>query len=209
MKNNLPRLILIGDGFVSGREELSAEDVRKRIMTAVSAGVKWVHLRDYRAYDDDFHAVAARFIQELLDAEPDLLISINSREEAARKFDTALHLGYTRLTPEVARKIVRGKVVSASIHNEEQLNQRRDADALLFSPVFETSSKPETKPTGLKQLAAICRAAKPTPVYALGGITPDRVQQCRDAGAYGTAVLSNILHADDVSKAVKDFLMED
>ena len=64
-------------------------------------------------------------------------------------------------------------------------------------------------PPVLAAFAAICRAAKPTPVYALGGITPDRVQQCRDAGAYGTAVLSNILHADDVSKAVKDFLMED
>lgn len=208
MKTSLPRLILIGDGFVTGRAGLAAEDVRKRILEAVASGVEWVHLRDYRAYDDEFNRVVGSFIEELKTTNTGILISVNSREEAARQFSTALHLGYTRLTVEVAKKMVRGNVVSASIHNEEQLHQRTEADAFLFSPVFETSSKPDAEPTGLKRLSEICRTAAPAPVYALGGITPDLVKECHSAGAYGVAVLSAILDADNISEIVGKFKIE-
>ena len=44
------------------------------------------------------------------------------------------------------------------------------------------------------------------PVVAVGGITPDRVRDVRDAEAHGVAVISAILSADDPARATQEFL---
>ena len=75
-------------------------------------------------------------------------------------------------------------------------------DYLFYSPIFETNSKPDTQGVGLGHLSIFCDALADVPVYALGGITPENCSACLDAGAQGVAVLSGILQAHSVAKAV-------
>ena len=61
---------------------------------------------------------------------------------------------------------------------------------------------------GLAALQACCEAVLDTSVVALGGITPDRVCSCLDAGAQSVAVLSGILHADRPAAAAARYTSE-
>ncbi|MFN3345495.1 MAG: thiamine phosphate synthase, partial [Chloroherpetonaceae bacterium] len=58
---------------------------------------------------------------------------------------------------------------------------------------------------GLNALEEVCKAVS-IPVYAVGGITPERVPECLKAGAFGVAVMNAVMSASDVRKAVKEFL---
>lgn len=55
-------------------------------------------------------------------------------------------------------------------------------------------------------LRSFCQTAEPVPVFALGGITPERVAPCRTAGAHGVAVLSGILNATTPNAAARAYL---
>ncbi len=64
------------------------------------------------------------------------------------------------------------------------------ADYVLLSPIHRPISKPDDarRPLGRARLASACRGAA-TKVFALGGMTPERVAEARAAGAYGVASL--------------------
>jgi thiamine-phosphate diphosphorylase len=83
--------------------------------------------------------------------------------------------------------------------------EREGADFATFSPVFATRSKPDATPAGLDALTEAA-ASTSLPVYALGGISPDRVSRCREAGAAGVAVMSGILQAADPMGAARAYL---
>ena len=82
--------------------------------------------------------------------------------------------------------------------------------AVLYSPVFESLSKPGHAPgkaTGLDRipriLAARRGAAKNTTVYALGGMTSENLATAAGLGFDGAAVLGSVWHAADPVAAFK------
>jgi thiamine-phosphate diphosphorylase len=82
------------------------------------------------------------------------------------------------------------------------------ADWIVFGPVYDTPSKRlYGPPQGLGLLAEVARAV-PIPVIAVGGITPERVDAVRKAGAHGVAVISAILAAPSPAAATRRFLTE-
>jgi thiamine-phosphate pyrophosphorylase len=67
------------------------------------------------------------------------------------------------------------------------------ADYLVFGTVFPSESKPQGAPVaGLEALRDAC-AAMTVPVLAIGGVTPDRVADCKRAGAAGVAAIGVFL----------------
>lgn len=65
----------------------------------------------------------------------------------------------------------------ATAHNLAELGlaNRLDADAVLLSPVFATSSHVDATPLGLSQFRLLARHAQ-MPVIALGGMTAERAK---------------------------------
>ena len=197
----LPRLLLIADRFTDPHR---ARVVRR----AVTAGVPWVQLRDHRVDPDTFARVAEALVPVLQAENPNLLLSVNTHLDVARRLGLGLHVG--RRGPSVAearRQLGPGALLGYSAHDLDAARRAADegADYLLFSPVFPTASKPGVPAVGLEALAAVCRAV-PIPVLALGGITPERVSVCLQQGAHGVAVVSAILEAPDPAAAVRQFL---
>ena len=93
----------------------------------------------------------------------------------------------------------RGLPLGFSAHSLEGIQHAatNDFDYATVSPIFRTTTHPESPPIGLEELSKACVAVADFPVFALGGIAPGRVQDCLDAGAYGVAVLSDLLDIAD------------
>ncbi len=86
-----------------------------------------------------------------------------------------------------------GWLVTAACHGPDAL-KRAEAEAALsavfLSPVF-TSASPSARgvaPLGVKGVRTLAQST-PLPVYALGGVTCDTVEQLRDCGLCGVAAV--------------------
>lgn len=197
-----PRLALIADGFTDdGRAD--------RAVTAVEAGVRWVHLRDHDARPEAFLESARTLVPRLRAAAEDVTLTINSRIEVADELGLGLHVGWRGPTVPEAREVLGpDSLIGYSAHEpvEAEGDRTQGVDYYFFSPVYPTSSKSDQPPTGIGPLRAFCRTAAPVPVLALGGITPKRVSVCREAGAHGVAVLSGIMNVDTPRAATRAYL---
>lgn len=94
----------------------------------------------------------------------------------------------------------RGRVqgeLSKSCHSVAEAHAALAAgcDWVFLSPIFQPISKPsDDRPTlGVEVLAGM---------VALGGITIDRLADCRDNGAVGVATMSQILNAENPGAVV-------
>ncbi len=198
----LPRLILIGDGFT---DEADSE----AIVEAVRGGVRWVHLRDHHVRTNGVELAAPSLIARIREVAVDAAVSFNGRLETARHL--ALHY-HARTHPdavaEARRRLEPSAIIGFSAHGVDEAAAAVDAgaDYVLFSPIYPTASKPDADPVGLDALRACAEHLGRTPVFALGGITPDNARDCLDAGAYGIAVLSGILQAEDVESAAAAYV---
>jgi thiamine-phosphate pyrophosphorylase len=157
----------------------------------------------------------ARKLLEILRAHtpaPKLLINSRADVAVAVKAD-GVHITTEpgSLTPSDVRRIYASAglpepVVSVSCHTLAEVAHARDATAslILFGPVFEkviveesTLATAANQPIdalisegiGLNLLHIACSAAAPTPVLALGGITPENTAACLAAGAAGIAAI--------------------
>jgi len=89
----------------------------------------------------------------------------------------------------------RPAIVGRSCHTGADVDRavHEGCDYIFASPVYETASKPGYGPgLGPAGLATMCRPGMP--VFALGGVLPERVAECLRAGAYGVAVMGPVLH---------------
>jgi len=109
---------------------------------------------------------------------------------------------------DVVRKHVgKNRLIGMSTHALEEAREaeRNGADFILFGPIFYTASKARYgDPLGLNALRDVAETLK-IPVFAVGGIDPDRATQCRQHGAWGVAAISSIMQAVDIDSTVQKF----
>lgn len=95
--------------------------------------------------------------------------------------------------------------VGCSVHSLDAAQRREaeGADFVTYSPIYSTTSKPGYGPAvGIDGLAKVV-ANVSLPVFALGGITPDRVRECLAAGAFGVAVMSGVMSPKNAGQQAK------
>ena len=117
----------------------------------------------------------------LLNASVDIVQDVGS---------DGIHLTSTRLMACTARPLPAGWLVSAACHDAAQVlhANRIGADLLTISPVLPTATHTTATPLGwprFRELAALAEA----PVFALGGMSMETLDQARDAGAHGIAAI--------------------
>lgn len=86
-------------------------------------------------------------------------------------------------------------MIGVSVHSAEEavMGERMGAGYVTAGHVFLTECKKGLPARGLPFLRSVCESVR-IPVYAIGGITPDRVNDVLDAGAAGFCVMSGIMH---------------
>lgn len=159
-------------------------------------GIDYIQLREKDLPAATLADLARRILEALRDTETRLLI--NSRADIAVATSAhGVHLTSSpgQLTPAQVRELYAAAhlpppILSISCHTLAEVEQvRQHADLILFAPVFQKSVAGEivTPGQGLEALRAASLAAAPTPVYALGGVTPENAPACLAAGATGIA----------------------
>lgn len=199
--NSLPPLYLIADRATCGDRPML--DV---LACALDAGVRLVQLREKVLDRDALEALAEQVLS--LTARYDAVLLINSAADIAVKIGAqGVHLPGGALPRAVRDQVGPSFLIGYSTHTHEELDCAGGADLVTYSPIFTPGSKPgyDGVKAGLAGLANAVIYSR-LPVYALGGITPERADRCRTTGCAGVAVMSGILAAKDPARAVCEFL---
>ncbi|MDQ7038832.1 MAG: thiamine phosphate synthase [Aquificota bacterium] len=177
----LPRLYAITDRRKYGKDFLST---LRRIL---EKGVKMVQLREKDLNGRELYdlALKARELTEEFGA----LLLINERFDIAKAVGAdGVHLPERSFPPGVVKRLFPDMIVGFSAHSLESAKyaEEEGADFITFGPVFKTRSHPEAKPVGTMKLKEVTSRVS-IPVYALGGVTWERIKLCYKNGAYGVA----------------------
>ena len=165
-----------------------------------------LHLRGRDASGRHLNDLALRLARDVASAGWALIVNDRVDVALARELP-GVHLAGHSLRPEDARALLgAGVLLGVSVHDMEEAHRahRSGADYLVLGSIFDTPSHPRQPSLGLKALASVAENL-PIPVVAIGGITPERVHDCLDAGAHGVAVLSGIWRTPDPAAAAEGY----
>lgn len=189
--------------LVTDRSVVRGRSLPSALQEAVDAGVPAIQLRERDLPTRELFLLAQQVHATTRGRAVPLII--NDRVDLAVALDLdGVHLRATSLPVPVARRVVgEHRLVGVSAHSVEEVQRAGDegADYVILGPIFETPSKREFgAPLGLTVLAAACRHSS-VPVFAIGGITRERIEVVRDAGAFGVAMIGGILARENVGAA--------
>ena len=110
------------------------------------------------------------------------------------------------LTPAAMRQVfttagAMSPTIFRSVHtlSEAEAAVVDSVDGIVAGSIWPTRSHPGIPPAGIELVDRIARLG--VPVWAIGGVTPERAHEARDAGAWGVASISNVWDATDPNHA--------
>lgn len=191
----LPRIMLVTD-------RASCHDLPWAVEQALRGGIRLIQLREKDLPARELLALA-RTLRELT-RRWDAMLLVNDRVDVAllSKAD-GVHLGEAALPVADARSLLPpNAVVTVAAHSLATAKEAEadGADAVVLGTIFPTDSKPGRAPAGLSFLREIVRSVQ-LPVFAIGGIDPDRAAMVLREGAYGVAVIRSVLAQPDPFQA--------
>jgi thiamine-phosphate pyrophosphorylase len=193
--------------LVTDRARTGGRPLLDVVDECLAAGLRAVQLREKDLNARELYDLARSLLALTRTAGANLFI--NDRVDVALAVGAdGVHLAGYSMQAEVVRRAFPGiRLIGVSTHTPEEARaaEAGGADFVLFGPIYETPSKRERPPQGIEPLAGVC-AELSIPVFAIGGVTPERVHELKSAGARGVAVISAILSADRPGRATKAFI---
>lgn len=195
------RLLLVTDRHLVRGRSLSTV-----LSQAIMAGVPSIQLRERDLPTGELLQLAQEIrsittsyaVPLILNDRVDLVLALNL---------VGVHLRGNSLPVSAVRRLIGpDRLIGISTHSVEEVRRANHdgADYVIFGPIFDTPSKRSFgAPLGLDLLADACRRSS-IPVFAIGGITRERVRDVRHAGAHGVAVSGALLTRDDIGEAVRE-----
>lgn len=185
--------------LVTDRNQTRERDLLWVLEQALDGGVRAVQLREKDLEGKELFNLAEK-VRDLCTRYHAALF-INDRIDVAYAIDAdGVQLGKTSLPIETARELLGPiRTIGASTHSLEETRdaERQGADFILFGPVYFTTSKATYgAPQGLAALKKIVENIA-LPVYAIGGIKPENVEEVMSAGSRGIALISAVMAAID------------
>ncbi|MFQ5532719.1 MAG: thiamine phosphate synthase [Candidatus Methylomirabilales bacterium] len=189
---------------VTDRTQTSGRSLEEVVGAALDGGAKAFQLREKDLEARELAALTQRLLGLIHPAGG--LLLINDRIDVAVAVGAdGVHLSQRGLPPPVARRLLGpGRLLGVSCHSLTEAEEAQDggADFVLLGPIFFTPSKASYgPPLGL----GVLRDVRPhirLPILAIGGISHTNRAEVLSAGADGVAVVSAIMAAPDIPRAV-------
>lgn len=182
----LPDRYMITGAYPANTEYLSI------IKRAIEQGVRLIQLRAKHLTEQEYLELAKLVLTV---QQQDVSVLLNTSISVFDKTDAAgLHLSSERLMQTQQRPVSADRLLSTSVHNEQELIQAKKigADFIVVSPVLATASHPHATALGWERFAELTALAN-CPVYALGGLKIRDIPLAQQYGAQGIAGISAFL----------------
>ena len=180
--------------------------IQDYVASLLDTGVRAIQLREKDLSDTELRSVAVS-INHICKAYSAKLF-INSNIGVATDVGVdGVHLPES-LLDTIQKAKARNLLVGCSVHDLDvaQKMQVAGANFVTYSPIYPTMSKPNPA-VGLKSLRRIVGALD-IPVFALGGITPSKVPECLNSGAFGVAAMSSVMSYETGIDQAKNYLKQ-
>jgi len=196
---------LTGRLYLLFSPELCRQDPFATLKAALGAGVDIVQWRSKEPDRDGF--ARARTIcreqQVPLIVNDDVMLAVRSQA-------TGVHVGQDDMPADAARKLMFGKVLGVSTHDNAQIQAAAlaRADYIGFGPCYPTTTKDYSEGLGLPAIAAAAESCYDLglPMFAVGGITPTNLPALYAHGVRRVAVSSYVLLHEHPELAVRELL---
>jgi thiamine-phosphate pyrophosphorylase len=193
---------------VTDRHQTNGRSLVSIVQAVLTVGTPAIQLRERDLSAKDLLELAGD-VQTFTTARGGQLV-VNDRIDIALSFqEVGVHLRSNSLPVAVARRLLGSqRLLGVSAHSmDEALRaEASGADYVVLGPLYETPSKQAFgPPLGLSKLEEVCRVVR-VPIIGIGGVTVDRARDVRGAGAFGVAVITAILGAEDVKAATRALL---
>jgi thiamine-phosphate pyrophosphorylase len=165
----------------------------------VSGGVDLIQLRGKGKSIEELMNLASEIHEITVRCNTPLIVNDHA-EIAARVPVEGVHVGQDDDSIPVARqKAGRDLIVGKSTHSMDQAHaaQGEGADYIGFGPIFATPTKPDYKAIGLGNIRRIHLHVS-IPIFCIGGINIDNLQEVIDAGAKRVVMVSALLKAHSI-----------
>ena len=201
----LPKLHFISQGT-------SVEDQYNSIQQAIQSGCSWVQLR-VKNQPPEVVLELAKAVKSLC-VESKVLLTINDSIEIARIVNAdGVHLGLTDDSVSKARTILGNNcIIGGTANTLQDVIQRHNegCNYVGLGPLRSTPTKEKLSPIlDFSGYASIFEELKKRsvslPVFAIGGVQLEDIQQLIDSGAYGIAVSSALIHHSTPNTITNEF----
>ncbi len=168
----------------------------KQLQEYLAAGVKLVQFRSKTAPHPD--SALAQMIDACTSAGAELLVNATP-ELALRAGAAGVHLNSQRLRQTLTRPLPAASWVAASCHDLDELRHAAliGVDFCVLSPVRKPTGK-DGMALGWERFSDLV-GKLPIPVYALGGMKLSDLEQARQYGAQGIALISDVWSRADAA----------
>ena len=167
----------------------------------IEGGVDVIQLRGKGRSIDELTVIATS-LHDLASQSSTPLIANDHPEIVRRVAIEGIHVGQDDASVERVRATAGRKIlVGKSTHSLGQASaaQGEGADYIGFGPLFATPTKPDYEPVGLQDIGQVHRDVS-VPIFCIGGIKIENLEQVIAAGAQRVVIVSGLLQAPDIAK---------
>lgn len=169
--------------------KLCKDNFLERIDQIASGRPRGIILREKDLYEEDYEVLAFQVCDICARYSVPLIINHNIRTAIKLKLpDIQVSIAYLREHVEELRQF---PGIFVSVHSAADAKEAcaAGASALIAGHIYETDCKKGVTPRGLNFLREVCSSVS-IPVFAIGGITQERIKDTCNAGAVGICVMS-------------------
>jgi len=186
--------------YVLLTESLCARGLLPTAEAALKGGCKLFQLREKQDPGTTL-ITKARDLQRLC-SEYDAVLICNDRVDvAAASGCVGVHVGQDDLAPADIRSVIGQKLlIGRSTHSVGQAKraiEQEQVDYIAIGSMYDTTTKPQRIMAGLSLAEQVSALKTDLPVFAIGGITLERIPELKAAGVRRIAVSSVVISAAD------------
>lgn len=162
----------------------------EKLESALQSGIRLIQFRAPDLEMDDYLEMASRVVKHSHAHGTKVLLNGDPAWVEMTGAD-GIHLNGHRLKELSTRPLADDLLISASCHNEEELQQAAvvGVDFAVLSAVLPTQTHPGREPLGWERFAQLVKMAS-FPVYALGGVGQSHIRLSVQMGGQGVAAIT-------------------
>lgn len=187
------------------QRSLCPDDFLERVRRLAQAKPQAILLREKDLGEADYE-VLAREVQERCTPWGVRLIVRRYADVARRLGVQQLHLSMEELR-QAEPEALAGLQTGISVHSvPEALEAQQLGGAYLIAGhIYETDCKKDLAPRGLDFLREVCQSVS-VPVFAIGGVTAERVPELLARGAAGCCVMSGAMQCSSPEEYIENII---